>query len=46
VQKYLEDPVAEEILKGEIQPNDILLADYDGSSETLTIKVKKQKQKA
>ncbi|MBO9699423.1 MAG: ATP-dependent Clp protease ATP-binding subunit [Sporocytophaga sp.] len=43
IQKYLEDPVAEEILKGEVQEGDTLTADYDGKSETLTFKVKKKK---
>jgi ATP-dependent Clp protease ATP-binding subunit ClpC len=43
IQKYLEDPVAEEILKGEVEEGGTILADYDGKSETLTIKVKKAK---
>src|SRR4051812_37428392 len=43
IQKYLEDLVAEEILRGEVQEGDTLLADYDGKGETLTIKVKKKK---
>ncbi|MFY0654286.1 MAG: ATP-dependent Clp protease ATP-binding subunit [Cyclobacteriaceae bacterium] len=45
IQKYLEDPVAEEILKGEINEGDTLLADHDGKSEELTLKVKKKKAK-
>lgn len=43
IQKYLEDPVAEEILKGEIQEGDTLMADWNGKDDTLTIKVKKRK---
>jgi ATP-dependent Clp protease ATP-binding subunit ClpC len=43
IQKYLEDPVAEEILKGEIEEGGTIFADYDGKSETLTVKVKKAK---
>jgi len=43
IQKYLEDPVAEEILKGEIEEGGTILADHDGKSETLTIKLKKTK---
>lgn len=43
IQKYLEDPVAEEILKGEVEEGGIILADYDGKSEQLTIKIKKPK---
>ncbi len=45
IQKYLEDPVAEEILRGEIKEGDTLLADHDGKSEELTLKVKKAKAK-
>lgn len=43
IQKYLEDPVAEEILKGDVQEGDTLVADYDGKSEALSFKVKKKK---
>jgi ATP-dependent Clp protease ATP-binding subunit ClpC len=43
IQKYLEDAVAEEILKGEISEGGIIMADYEGTGETLTIKVKKAK---
>ncbi|WP_258105392.1 ATP-dependent Clp protease ATP-binding subunit [Marinoscillum sp. MHG1-6] len=43
IQKYLEDPVAEEILKGEIQEGDTIVADWDGKSEELKLKVKKKK---
>ena len=45
IQKYLEDQVAEEILKSELVEGDILVGDYDGKSEELTISVKKKKQK-
>ncbi|MBO0931395.1 ATP-dependent Clp protease ATP-binding subunit [Fibrella aquatilis] len=41
IQRYLEDPVAEEILKGELKEGDVLLADYGGEGETLQITVKK-----
>jgi ATP-dependent Clp protease ATP-binding subunit ClpC len=43
IQKYLEDPVAEEILKGDIEEGGTIIADHDGKSETLTIKSKKPK---
>jgi ATP-dependent Clp protease ATP-binding subunit ClpC len=43
IQKYLEDPVAEEILKGEVEEGGTILADHDGKAEVLTIKVKKTK---
>jgi ATP-dependent Clp protease ATP-binding subunit ClpC len=36
IQKYLEDPVAEEILRGEVSEGDTIVADHDGKSETLT----------
>ena len=45
IQKYLEDPVAEEILKGEAQEGDTILADWDGDAEELILKVKKRKSK-
>jgi ATP-dependent Clp protease ATP-binding subunit ClpC len=43
IQKYLEDPVAEEILKGEVEEGGTILADYEGKGDVLTIKVKKAK---
>lgn len=43
IQKYLEDPVAEEILKGEIEEGGTIQADYEGKGDLLTIKVKKIK---
>lgn len=43
IQKYLEDPVAEEILKGDIQEGDTIVADWDGKSEVLKLKLKKKK---
>ncbi|HRI78413.1 MAG TPA: ATP-dependent Clp protease ATP-binding subunit [Cyclobacteriaceae bacterium] len=43
IQKYLEDPVAEEILKGEIEEGGTILADYPGEGDQLTIKLKKLK---
>jgi len=41
IQRYLEDPVAEEILKGDLKDGDVIMADYEGEGETLTITVKK-----
>ncbi|GAB3996538.1 ATP-dependent Clp protease ATP-binding subunit [Spirosoma daeguense] len=41
IQRYLEDPVAEEILKGELKDGDVIMADYDGEGENLTITVRK-----
>jgi ATP-dependent Clp protease ATP-binding subunit ClpC len=42
IQKYLEDPVAEEILKSEVEPGDIILADYKGEGEDLSLSVRKK----
>ena len=44
IQKYLEDPVAEEILKGEMSEGDIIMADYSGEGEELTLKVMSGKE--
>ncbi len=41
IQKYLEDPLAEEILKGEISDGSIILADHDGTSEELSFSINK-----
>ncbi|MDJ1502520.1 ATP-dependent Clp protease ATP-binding subunit [Xanthocytophaga agilis] len=41
IQKYLEDPVAEEILKGDFAEGDTILADYEGTGESLTFKTVK-----
>ena len=45
IQKYLEDPVAEEILKGDIQEGDTIVADWDGKADELKLKLKKKKVK-
>ncbi len=44
IQKYLEDPIAEEILKGEVSIGDILLVDFPEGKEELVIKIKKPKK--
>jgi len=44
IQKYLEDAVAEEILKGEVEEGDTILADYKTGNEELTVKLKKNKK--
>jgi len=41
IQKYLEDLVAEEILKGEVQQDDVLLADHEEGKDELTLSVVK-----
>jgi len=42
IQKYLEDAIAEEILKGDIEVGDTLQADHEEKAEELTLKVKKK----
>jgi len=46
IQKYLEDPVAEEILKGELGDGGTLIADYDGKGDVLSFKTKDKKKKS
>ncbi len=45
IQRYLEDSVAEEILKGGLNEGDIIVADYDGTGEELTLTTKKKRAK-
>src|SRR5690554_649826 len=40
IQKYLEDPVAEEILKGEVKEGGVLMVDYDNKKKEIAIKTK------
>ena len=40
IQKYLEDPIAEEILKGELVEGDIMEVDYDKDSGEIKIVAK------
>lgn len=40
IQKYLEDPIAEEILKGEIHEGDTLEIDYDKENEIIVVENK------
>ncbi len=45
IQKYLEDPIAEEILKGELSEGDVLEIDYDKTTEQVSINHKKGEKK-
>lgn len=45
IQKYLEDPVAEEILKGDLSDGDVIVADHDGKSDELKFRIKAKKVK-
>lgn len=44
IQKYLEDPLAEEILKGDVSNGDTIVADYNGKGEELHFKIKSKKK--
>jgi ATP-dependent Clp protease ATP-binding subunit ClpC len=44
IQKYLEDPIAEEILKGEIEEGDTLVADYKAEGDELVLSIRKQEK--
>ncbi len=44
IQKYLEDAIAEEILKGDLSEGDVITADYSGEGTELTISVKKKEK--
>ncbi|MDW7693570.1 ATP-dependent Clp protease ATP-binding subunit [Flammeovirgaceae bacterium SG7u.111] len=44
IQKYLEDPIAEELLKNEITEGDTLLADYDKEAKELKVTVRKKSE--
>lgn len=44
IQKYLEEPVAEELLKKEILEGDIIHADHDGTSDELSVSLKKDSE--
>ena len=45
IQKYLEDPLAEEILKSDIKEGDVIKVDFDKKKEELTFKKEKAKPK-
>jgi ATP-dependent Clp protease ATP-binding subunit ClpC len=52
IQKHLEDPIAEEILKGELAEGDTMEVDYDKEKEEIriiskakTVKRKKEEKK-
>jgi ATP-dependent Clp protease ATP-binding subunit ClpC len=45
IQKYLEDPMAEEIIRAKMEPGDIIEVDFDKVIEKITIEIKKAKKK-
>lgn len=44
IQKYLEDAIAEEILKGDLSEGDVITADYSGEGTELSIFVQKKEK--
>ncbi len=44
IQKYLEDPMAETIIKSDIKEGDVISVGYDSKKEQITIKVTKPKE--
>jgi len=45
IQKYVEDPLAEEIIKTKMEEGDIICLDYDKDKEEITIAIKKAEPK-
>jgi ATP-dependent Clp protease ATP-binding subunit ClpC len=45
IQKYLEDPIAEEILKGELVEGDVMLVDYDKEADEIKVSGKEKGKK-
>ncbi|MFD2144809.1 ATP-dependent Clp protease ATP-binding subunit [Mucilaginibacter antarcticus] len=45
IQKYLEDPIAEEILKGELHEGETMVVDYDKEADEIKIAAKKVSNK-
>lgn len=46
IQKYVEDPLAEEIVNSSLEENDEILMDFDDKEEKIKIKIKKKKKPA
>ncbi len=45
IQKYIEDPLAEEIIKSSLKEGDALVIDYNSKKDALEIKTKKSRRK-
>jgi ATP-dependent Clp protease ATP-binding subunit ClpC len=45
IQKYLEDPIAEEILKGELAEGDVMVVDFDAETKEIKITDRKGESK-
>jgi ATP-dependent Clp protease ATP-binding subunit ClpC len=44
IQKYLEDPIAEEILKGELKSGETILVDYDDDKKEIVVSAAKDQK--
>ncbi len=44
IQKYVEDPLAEEIIRTKLGPGDSIKVDFDGRKKEITIKIKKSEK--
>lgn len=44
IQKYVEDPLAEEILRGDLKEGEVIIADYSGEGETLFFKKQEKEE--
>jgi ATP-dependent Clp protease ATP-binding subunit ClpC len=45
IQKYLEDPLAEEILNMSIKPGDVMIADLDKENQKIVFSIKPKTEK-
>jgi ATP-dependent Clp protease ATP-binding subunit ClpC len=45
IQKYIEDPIAEEILKAQVLHGDIITADFEEGKDELTFSIAKSDEK-
>lgn len=43
IQKYLEDPLAEEIIDAHLNPGDLIKVDFDKKSDSIVMKIEKGK---
>jgi ATP-dependent Clp protease ATP-binding subunit ClpC len=46
IQKYIEDPIADELLKAETKPNSTILIDFDAENHTTIVKIQDQPAKS
>ena len=46
IQKYIEDPLAEEIIKSTMKVGDAIMVDFDAKKDEISVKIKKAAKKA